>query len=519
MNLSKNLQIEDELKNHNYIIAAERAKNWIIKNTIRSEGIVITSKQRTIYQEVSGYYIPTLLKWGMRDLAITYAKYLCSVQQKSGAWMSYDLRCESVFNTGQVLRGLVSIIDIMPEAKQNLYRGCEWLLSNVDSDGRLVPTPHTQWPKSNINTELIHVYCLPPLMQAGKLLQQRNYYEAVKKILNYYSKTYHEDIIHFNYLSHFYAYVIEAMLDMGERAVVDESMKTLENIQRDDGAIPAYQSCHWVCTTGLFQIALIWYKMGNKIRGDKAFDYAVSMQNPSGGWYGGKTYGKYHEKVDYFPDEEISWAVKYFFDALYWRQKLEFEQKMPTFLTNIDSSDEKYQAVYREVQKCHDGARILDVGCGKGRYLKKLRLEFPQHKFYGMDISSRVMEYIDDKSIALKITSMQCMDFPDDLFDVVYAAESLEHAILIKEAIREMVRVLKEGGVLVIIDKDEKKFDEMKNESWIIPSECRTKRWLNREETIRFMEESGLVNVASEWLMESGKKFFRCFIGEKRALE
>ena len=85
-----------------------------------------------------------------------------------------------------------------------------------------------------------------------------------------------------------------------------------------------------MCSTGLFQLAIVWYKLGNIEKGNRALEYATKLQNKSGGWYG--SYGDY-EKMDgrnkeyfptYFPISEISWAVKYFLDAIYYKNVAEF---------------------------------------------------------------------------------------------------------------------------------------------------------------------------------------------------
>lgn len=525
----KDCKIENILNNHNYINAAKKAKKWINYYTIKENGIVITSRQREIYQEVTGYYIPTLLQWGMRDKAINYAKWLCENQQPSGAWMSFDLKHESVFNTGQVLRGLAAICGILPETKDHLEKGCEWLLSNMASDGRLLSAEGTVWPDSGINSELIHIYCLPPLIEAGQKLGKPYYRECAGKILDYYKKNYREDILNFNYLSHFYAYVLEALADLGETELVSAAMKKIERLQRMDGMVPAYRQCHWVCSTGLFQLAIIWFKLGKWEQGNKAFDYAVRLQNKSGGWYGGYPADYYigknkiksiyfKEKADYFPDEEISWAVKYFFDALYHREILEFERKAHLFLDQIDSKDGKYQTVFNLIQSLSDKERrlqILDVGCGKSRYLKKLCLQMPQNRYYGVDLSKRVLSYCKNKNIILKESSILKIDYKDNEFDIVYAVESLEHAVLIEEAVKELARVLKPGGRLLIIDKDKESFDRMKYASWIIPEESSTKQWLDKGETIRFMERGGLANIESFYIPTAEGNMFRAFIGSK----
>ncbi len=305
-----------------YLKQEALAKGWIERNSVLNNGIVITSRQRRIYQEVTGYYIPTLLKYGMEDLAVSYARWLCRVQQPSGAWRSSDLQLENVFNTGQVLRGLSAIYEILPEVKDPMLKASEWLLSRMDENGRLVPVEGTLWAVGT-NSELIHLYCLPPVQVIGKKLNIPRYDECVAKILSYYKEAYADDIVNFNYLSHFYAYVIEALADLGEVDLAGRAMRGIEKLQKRNGSVPAYRNVSWVCSTGLFQMAIIWFKLGNSERGLRAFRYAAKLQNPSGGWYGGYpasgsliVQALLKEKISYFPDEEISWAVKYFLDAL-----------------------------------------------------------------------------------------------------------------------------------------------------------------------------------------------------------
>ncbi|KFM26766.1 Tocopherol O-methyltransferase, chloroplastic [Auxenochlorella protothecoides] len=81
---------------------------------------------------------------------------------------------------------------------------------------------------------------------------------------------------------------------------------------------------------------------------------------------------------------------------------------------------------------------ILDVGCGIGGTTRMLASRFPGAKVAGITLSpNQVMD-------ALK------MDYPDNSFDVVWACESGEHMPDKGAYVREMVRVLKPGGTLVI---------------------------------------------------------------------
>ncbi len=524
-NIVKDIKIESNLKFHNYIKTAELATKWIEQYTVNNHGIVVTSVQRRIYEEVTGYYIPTLLDWGFRDKAITYAKWLCSIQTEQGAWRTHNGRYESIFNTGQVMRGLVAICDILPEVKDNLKKACDWMLSRMTDEGRLPAIDDSVWKTTHKNSELIHLYCLPPLAEAGKKLDKKEYIEAAEKSKRYYINNYKKDIYNFNYLSHFYAYCLEALVDLGEKKLVEKAMKKIEHIQRPDGAVPAYKDCSWICTTGLFQFAIVWFKIGNYECGSRAFDYACKLQNKSGGWYGGVyplklgSFGKVFNlsekmKPNYFPDEEISWAVKYFFDALYLRQQMHFEDSAGTFIDSLSKNDSKYISILEEID-IKKSSRILDVGCGKGRYLKRLDMDCDNLKLYGVDCSENVLKYVRNDNIELKKGSLLTIPYEDDRFDIVYTCEALEHAILTENAVKELIRVTKKGGKVIILDKSKEVLEAVKHEEWFQVEEVRTKQYFGQDELVNIMNGLGLKNVHYKKLTDKANDIYTVWVGEK----
>ena len=107
--------------NANKLDNFNRAILWIRNNTISGNGITVTSKVKVIYPEVTGYYIPSLLQWGERDLAISFAKYLCSIQKEDGSWYDSTDTDPYVFDSAQILKGLVAIRKIMPEVDEKYY--------------------------------------------------------------------------------------------------------------------------------------------------------------------------------------------------------------------------------------------------------------------------------------------------------------------------------------------------------------------------------------------------------------
>lgn len=324
-----------------------KAMSWIRKHTVDNNGIALTSKRHILYPEVTGYYIPTLLQWGERELAISYAKYLCSIQKEDGSWYDSENKAPYVFDSAQILKGLVAIRSIFPEVDLHIIKGCDWILSNMQSDGRLTTPSKDAWGNDeNFCSELIHVYCLTPIRDAGKIFDKPEYLKAVDKILAYYKANYIDKIKNFSLLSHFYAYVMEGLFDLGEIDLCRESMERLEKYRNSKGAIPGFNDVPWICSTGLFQLAVVWYKLGELEKGNSLFYYALKLQNESGGWYGSYPapglWAKFYrgrKRPYYFADDEISWAVKYFLDALALKEKLEFEKQSPTFLDDIDEKD------------------------------------------------------------------------------------------------------------------------------------------------------------------------------------
>ncbi len=469
-----------------------KAINWIKNNTIDGKGITVTSKERVIYPEVTGYYIPTLLKWGERELALSYAKYLCSAQKPDGSWYDSSDSAPYVFDSAQILKGLIAVRNILPEVDEHIIKGVDWILSNMHPDGRLTTPSKDAWGNDDFFcSELIHIYCLSPIKEAGDILNRTDYTEASKKILDYYKREKMDRIMNFSLLSHFYAYVMEGLYDMGDEELCREAMIRLEDrYSNKDGVIPGLNDVPWICSTGLFQLALVWYKLNELEKGNRLFYYALKLQNETGGWYGSyQTRGflsrfyRGRNKPFYFPDAEISWAVKYFLDALALKEKLEFEKQAPGFLDEIDENDGRYELIEKLSKPGADSGnslRICDVGCGKGRYLKRLSAAFPGNSYFAVDISENVTRNIDFVE-ELRIGTLTDIPYEDNTFDLVYTCEAYERAINLRGAFLELYRITKPGGSIVIIDKPLEKLGQLEIYEW--------EQWISDNDIKQFTEE------------------------------
>lgn len=296
----------------------DKALLWIENNSVNG-GIIHSSTLRKPYPEVTGYYIPSLLKWGEKDRALKFGDWLLSIQTPEGAWQDVSLQTIYTFDTGQILKGLYELIPFGKKYEAAFIKGCDWLLTQIDEEGRIL-TPTTV-AFSSVGNEYIHLYALEPLKVAAEKYQRDDFKAGVERALKYYLSR--PDLTDFKILSHFHAYIIEALIDLGYKEKALNALKELKKYQKLNGAIPAFYNVQWVCLTALFQYALCFYKLEMLEEGNKLLNYGLSKQNKSGGFNGGSGWF-----VSYFKKTEISWPVKYLLDALYYKKKLDIQKEI-----------------------------------------------------------------------------------------------------------------------------------------------------------------------------------------------
>ena len=102
---------------------------------------------------------------------------------------------------------------------------------------------------------------------------------------------------------------------------------------------------------------------------------------------------------------------------------------------------------------------ILDAGCGGGRTINKLAALAPAGKVFGVDYAEGSVaasrdyntDLIKAGRVAIEKASVSKLPFADDTFDLVTAVETQYYWPDPIEDMREILRVLKPGGKLLVI--------------------------------------------------------------------
>lgn len=126
-----------------------------------------------------------------------------------------------------------------------------------------------------------------------------------------------------------------------------------------------------------------------------------------------------------------------------------FDAARGRFKPTVPADDVRLLAVLAAIGPIA-GRRVLDLGCGKGRFASRLKAAGAE--VIGVDLSAAMLA--DAAGIDRARASSRRLPFADASFDAVVAVEVLEHVGAIGATLAEARRVLRPGGTLAIVDKN-----------------------------------------------------------------
>lgn len=159
------------------------------------------------------------------------------------------------------------------------------------------------------------------------------------------------------------------------------------------------------------------------------------------------------------------------FDDLFKAGKAKPPTSPETFKAIEEATSWDHQSFLRAV-KTHDkkihtllsqGGRVLDVGCGAGKFMQRVQAVYPRSEFIGIDpyaediraakeFNVKQMTGLkSDRGITILRGDAETMTFKED-FDLLYLGESLYIMHDKQQAIRNCYNALKKGGTIAILE-------------------------------------------------------------------
>ena len=275
----------------NYLENFNSALDWIKKSECKTGGssayyspILGWSKA---YPETTGYLIPTLLNSflitgdkSLEKMALRYGEWLIEIQNENGSWCSglypniNSKRSDSIFNTGQILRGLISLWHHTKDYYwlDSSDKALRWLCNDLYNN--------KLWTKNDYRYNLTpsyYTYVFWPILEAAKVfnnkkiidLSRSGLYEIVSRVqengcFNHWSFEPNK-----NAFTHTIAYTIRGIQEssriLSDKKLSDSVSKTIEKIIRLSELKNGYLSgsfddnwctkVNYVCLTGNVQLA------------------------------------------------------------------------------------------------------------------------------------------------------------------------------------------------------------------------------------------------------------------------
>ena len=130
-------------------------------------------------------------------------------------------------------------------------------------------------------------------------------------------------------------------------------------------------------------------------------------------------------------------------------------KKLHTILqAEIDPAFAKRSQLILEAIDQKQPTTILDAGCGRGFYVHAFTYFNSLKEICGIDVMDKYLtvakKHITDKRVHLQNASIYKLPYPDNHFDVVVSSEVMEHLEDDVKALKELKRVLKKDGIILI---------------------------------------------------------------------
>ncbi len=334
----------------------QAAVDWLISSFHATHGqgfstyYSLLSNWDKPFVETTGYIIPTILRFSelfnyrqaeIKEICSASGEWLLSVQHADGFFAGYDSDAPLIFNTGQVMRGLMALYRLNSDMRylRAAQRAGDWLVINQEADG--------SWIKYAYNgvKHAYYSYADWSLVELGKLTGQASYRAAAIKHLDWVLAQQQSNgwFNHFGFkdepksVLHTIGYTLQGLIEagdaLGQPKYIEAAKRTADYLAdlNEQQILFSFYDANWRsashsrCLTGLAQMGVVWQRLAElypddsqhyRVAAQKVWNYLeerqiTSISHPE---IFGSLPGSIPLWGDYMPMVFPNWGVKFFID-------------------------------------------------------------------------------------------------------------------------------------------------------------------------------------------------------------
>jgi 2-polyprenyl-3-methyl-5-hydroxy-6-metoxy-1,4-benzoquinol methylase len=149
----------------------------------------------------------------------------------------------------------------------------------------------------------------------------------------------------------------------------------------------------------------------------------------------GKLYQSYHTHGGpHFPKKDFKYLVKSVLKAL---------------LARIPGANRQRWLSINQILQAHPPGRLLDVGCGNGRFIQEMKT--CGWEVEGVDFDPKAIDKMRKQGLTVYAGDLRDIAYAQDTFDAITLSHVIEHLFNPIEILTECKRILRPGGQLVVV--------------------------------------------------------------------
>ncbi len=123
------------------------------------------------------------------------------------------------------------------------------------------------------------------------------------------------------------------------------------------------------------------------------------------------------------------------------------------------SRDEKFL----NLLEFNPNSKILDIGCGNGKFTSKVKIKVGSSSVYGIEIYDTFIEMAEKQGISIIKHDLNKFPYPikDNSFDIIISNQVIEHLYYPVKFMIEIYRILKSGGYAIISTENLSSWDNI----------------------------------------------------------